>query len=129
MPKTFPIMIEVEEIAVGKVMRQLNKMPGVAKLHLNMEPPSKKANGISQPPYKKFDQKAEEFILELLGKSQPTPTRVLRDHFADVGRRPGSTSSALNLLKKDGLIKPDDDNAWVLTKKAKDRLRHKKKGR
>jgi hypothetical protein len=36
MPKTFPIMIEVEEIALGPVLRKLNDMPGIAKLHLDL---------------------------------------------------------------------------------------------
>ena len=36
MPKTFPIMLEVEEIALGTVLRKLNDMPGIAKLHLNL---------------------------------------------------------------------------------------------
>jgi hypothetical protein len=36
MPKTFPIMIEVEEIALGPVLRRLNEMPGIAKLHLDL---------------------------------------------------------------------------------------------
>jgi hypothetical protein len=36
MPKTFPIMIEVEEIALGPVLRKLNEMPGIAKLHLDL---------------------------------------------------------------------------------------------
>jgi hypothetical protein len=36
MPKTFPIMIEVEEIALGPVLRKLNEMAGVAKLHLDL---------------------------------------------------------------------------------------------
>ena len=36
MPKTFPIKIEVEEIALGTVLRRLNEMPGIAKLHLDL---------------------------------------------------------------------------------------------
>ncbi len=36
MPKTFSIMIEVEEIALGPVLRRLNDMPGIAKLHLDL---------------------------------------------------------------------------------------------
>jgi hypothetical protein len=36
MPKTFPVKIEVEEIALGTVLRRLNEMPGIAKLHLDL---------------------------------------------------------------------------------------------
>jgi Mn-dependent DtxR family transcriptional regulator len=37
MPKTFPIRLEVEEVALGTVLRKLNEMPGIAKLHLDLE--------------------------------------------------------------------------------------------
>jgi hypothetical protein len=36
MPKTFPIHLEVEEIALGTVLRKLNDMPGIAKIDLNL---------------------------------------------------------------------------------------------
>ena len=36
MPKTFPIRLEVEEIALGTVLRKLNEMPGVVKLDLDL---------------------------------------------------------------------------------------------
>jgi hypothetical protein len=37
MPKTFPILIEVEEIALGSVLRKLHDMPGIAKLNLQLD--------------------------------------------------------------------------------------------
>jgi hypothetical protein len=36
MSKLFPIILQVEEIAVGSVLRKLNEMPGVAKIDLNL---------------------------------------------------------------------------------------------
>lgn len=36
MPKLFPISIEVEELALGRVLRSLNTMAGVVRLHLNL---------------------------------------------------------------------------------------------
>jgi hypothetical protein len=36
MPKTFPIMLDVEEIALGSVLRKLHDMPGIARLHLDL---------------------------------------------------------------------------------------------
>jgi hypothetical protein len=36
MAKTFPIRIEVEEIALGSVLRRLNEMAGVAKIDLDL---------------------------------------------------------------------------------------------
>ncbi len=37
MPKLFPISIEVEEEAVGRVLRVLNATEGIAKLHLRLD--------------------------------------------------------------------------------------------
>ena len=36
MPKTFPIRLAVEEIALGPVLRKLNDMPGIVKLDLDL---------------------------------------------------------------------------------------------
>jgi len=126
MPKLFPIHIEVEEVFVGAVMRRLHGMEGVAKVNLDLGETPRKPNGVTNPA-KKFEQGASEYITELLSKS-PMPTKVLRDHFSDVGRKPGSTSSALNQLKRDGEIKKlPDGKTWTLTKKMKDRLRYRNK--
>jgi len=135
MPKLFPIYIEVEELAVGKVMRLLNKMPGVAKFNLDMDRPAK-PNGMREPKQrrapKKFDMKAEDFIGDILFKNGATPASVLKQHFADVGRSPNSVNSQLSDMQEKKLIKQDGLGGWVLTKLARDRLRnrahYKKKG-
>lgn len=123
--KLFTIMLGVEPEAVGATLALLKKTRGVLKIDLDLERNQRTAK--SKPnggaPAKKFAQSAEDFILNLLAGGVPIPTKVVRDHFADAGRKPGSASSALNVLKSDGLIKHNDDKAWVLTKKAKDRLR------
>lgn len=36
MPSLFPITIEVEEVATGRVLRKLSAMEGVARIHLNL---------------------------------------------------------------------------------------------
>lgn len=128
MPKTFPISIQVEDAFVAKVMRQLHHMPGVADIKLEFGTPrhQRKSNGLDDTTQKKFADKAEDYIGELLNKS-PMPTAVIRDHFADVGRSPGSVSSSLNLMLKAGEIKrAPDGKSWALTKKMKDRLRYRK---
>lgn len=131
MPKLFPIHIDVEELAVGKVMRLLHNMPGVAKVHLDFGIP-KKANGEMPPPRafnrprKQFATTGEDDALKLLSKGAMA-TKVIRDHFADMGRSPASINSVLHALKQNGDAKLSDNGEWVLTKKAKDRLRHRKK--
>jgi len=50
MPKLFPISLDVEETAVGRVLRILNSMPGVVRLHLNLagETPDKNVRQIGR---------------------------------------------------------------------------------
>jgi hypothetical protein len=121
MPKLMPLTLHVEPEAFGPTLEAVRKLRGVMKVDLDLDQP-RKLNGAREPS-KKFDQKAEDYILNLLAGGMPMGTKVLRKHFTDVGRKPGSTSSALNLLKKDALIAHDDSKNWVLTKKAKDRMR------
>ena len=44
----FPILLEIEEPALGKVLKTLRDMPGVAKLHLDLDGAGKK-KGASKP--------------------------------------------------------------------------------
>ena len=126
MPKMFSIHLEVEELALGSVMHKLHTIPGVAKIALNMDKkPKAKANG-SASHSKKFGETAEEFAMSLL-RDGPQPARVLKDHFADVGRSAGSVSSALNTAQAQGFVEKAGNATWALTRKAKDRLRHKEK--
>jgi hypothetical protein len=133
MPKPFKLYVEVEELYAGRVMRALNNMEGVAKVVMDLESERKdgKPNGSGQPrgpykPRKTFETTGADFVMELLHK-EPMPTQVLRDHFNDVGRSPHSISSQLHTLQNDDLIKHTADGTmWMLTKKAKDRMRHRK---
>lgn len=126
MPKPIRLIVEVEEYYVGSVTRQLHNMKGVASFNFDLGTPRHQLNGGGNPATK-FDKKADDFVAELLMKS-PMTTKVLGQHFVDVGRRPGSTGSALNLMKTAGDIKKlDDGKTWTLTKKAKDRMYHRKK--
>jgi hypothetical protein len=129
-PKTFPILIEVEEIAVGKVMRLLNKTAGVAKLHLNLEQQSHKSNGVSAPRTRgKFEISGRAAVGDLLYDKSPQRTAALRDAFAAQGRSPASINSVLNAMLQDKEISQGADG-YALTKKMRDRLRfHRDKGR
>lgn len=125
MPKTFPILIDVEEIAVGRIMRVLNKMPGVAKLHLDManEKPAK-ANGSTRPPHKKFPNKAEEDIIDALFARGQMTTANMKELFIEKGRQPQSVGSGLTTAKNNGDVKKaDSGEGWVLTKATRDRMR------
>jgi len=129
MPKPFMLGVEVEEIALGKVMRQLNNMPGVVKLHMDLKTKAAKPNGeYTRGPYKPrkvYAKTGEEVALEYLAKKPGTNAQI-REQFIVEHRSPHSINSVLHTLKNDGLIKADDAGVYSLTKKMKDRLRHRK---
>src|SRR5215467_13912680 len=51
MPTTFKILLEVEESALGHVMRLLHRTPGVAKFDMLLDKPTAgKANGLAGEP-------------------------------------------------------------------------------
>jgi len=128
MSKLFPISIEVEQDAVGRVMLLLNKTPGVAKFHLDMDR-VQKTNGTGQPrgPYKRgnFEVSGEDTVLKVLFGKPPMTAQQLRDVFISQGRSGSSINSVLYKFKRDGDVQVNDDG-YALTKKARDRLRHRK---
>lgn len=134
MPKLFPISIEVEELAVGKVMRLLNTMPGVAKLHLDLERREVKANGAGEPrgPYKtrkkavQLEETGEEVIAKVLFGKPPMTNAQLRDVFVSQGRSASSINSVLHTMKNKGDVQISPDGGYTLTKLMRDRIRSRK---
>jgi hypothetical protein len=130
MPKPFMLGIEVEEIALGKVMRALNNMPGIVKLHMDLHPKAKKpesnshGHGHTGKPRNVFKQSGKDYALEILAKG-PMQIAKVRQFFIDDGRSRHSINSVLFNLKSEGLVELRDGN-WSLTKKMKNRLRHRK---
>ena len=123
----------MEQLAVGAVMTALNKMPGVAKIGLDLERKGKrKPNGRDEPKprrtMKKFDIKGDDFIAGLLFKSA-MPASVLKQHFSDVGRSPNSVNSQLSDMQSKKIVKQDGLGGWMLTKLGRDRVRHRNKGK
>jgi hypothetical protein len=125
MPKLFPISIEVEELAVGKVMRMLNSMPGVAKLHLDLEKKEAKPNG--RGPHKtrvQLEETGEDVVAKALYGKPPMTNAQLRDVFTSQGRSPTSINSVLHTMKNNGEVKVTKDG-YTLTQKMRDRIRHR----
>ena len=136
MPKLFPISLEVEEIAVGRVMRALNTMPGVAKIKfdfLERRDESFGTNGHSAPrgpykprgPAKKYEMTGSELVMKVMSGKPPMSTAQLRDAFVAQGRSPSSINSVIHTMMKDNEVRITDDG-YTLTKLARDRLRHRK---
>lgn len=132
MPKLFPINIEVEEAVVGKVYRMLDGLAGVAKIKIGDSSGHGKTNGAGEPrgPYKvrkpavHLEETGEEAVANALFKKSPQETAVLRGLFAEQGRSAASISSVLHSMKTKGDIVNTSDG-YALSKKARDRLRHR----
>jgi hypothetical protein len=122
MPKTFPIMIEVEEIALGPVLRRLNDMPGIAKLHLQL------GHGGEGAGKKQLEHHAaarsnngntEQTIIKLL-LSGPKHIREIADA---VGGGKSRAYGAMTQLRKKGLAEAGEGKAMhQLTAKTRAQL-------
>jgi hypothetical protein len=131
MPKPFLLGVEVEEIALGNLMRRIGVMPGVVRIHwdfkaaLGKHSKADKPNGVHKP-RKVYETTGEDALLELMhGKPPMTPSQMA-DGFKAIGRSPKSTSSLLHQLKKTGQVQRAENGAWKLSSKARDKLRHRK---
>ena len=128
MPKPFMIGVEIEEVAFGAVMRKIDALPGVVKIHLNLNKdkngPAAKPNGTGNT-RGSFDTTGKEALGALLFKTSPLTASQLKQAFVAEGRSPASISSVLHSMKTDGDIKLTDQG-YVLSKKMRDRLRHRK---
>lgn len=74
---------------------------------------------------RQFDTPGHEFISALLMKGPMSP-REIAARFAEVGRAKSSVHSQIDYLKNAGAAKHDaSGEKWMLTKKGRDRIRHK----
>lgn len=120
MPKPYLIGIEVEEIALGSVMRKLHAIPGIAAIHFDFDkkphassqtsdspehpkPAKAKANGANGASKTRptFSETGQEALLKLLKGGKPKSLQALRDGFAEMGRAPVSVNYVLHALQKD----------------------------
>jgi len=131
MPKTFKILLEVEEVALGHVMNMLHRTPGVARCDLLLGDASKSApaksapNGAHKPGRKPpfvGEEVAADLLLRLL-KKKPMRSTDIAKAFENAGRSGKSISYVLHMVRKDGLIQ-GGENGYSLTKKGRDRARY-----
>ncbi len=123
MPKTFPIKIEVEEIALGTVLRRLNEMPGIAKLHLDL------GHGGHGPGKKELEHHAEA-KRNGNGDGQQAAIKLLMSgpkHIREISQAVGGAKTraygVMTQLRKQGLAEAAPGKAMhQLTKKAKAQL-------
>ena len=117
MPKLFPIHIEVEEVALGRVMRILHNTEGVAKINLQMEEPKAKPNGFRSH-HPRSEENGQSLALKILAK-KPASRKDLMASFVAQGRSGKSINSVLWNLQQDKLIARFKDGAYHLTAKGR----------
>src|ERR1700754_2569196 len=117
MPKTFPINIEVEEIALGAVLRKLNEMPGIVKIDLNL------GHGGHGADRKRLEQQATEARVQN-GSREPMALKMLMEgpkHIREISAALGGEKTRayglMNSLSKKGLTKSIGKGMHELTKK------------
>jgi biotin operon repressor len=102
-PKLFPIKLEVEEIALGAVLRKLHETAGVIKINLDLDGGPQQPNG-----------RATEMILAILTKGPAS-----RDDIAmATGISRTRLYAAIATLKQKHLIKAIGKHAYALSDKA-----------
>jgi predicted transcriptional regulator len=123
MPKTFPILLEVEEIALGPVLRRLHDMPGIAKLHLDLghggEGAGKKKLEHAAANQRNGNGHGQQAAIKLL-LSGP---KHIREIMAAVGGNKSRAYGLMTQLRKQGLAEAAKGRAMhQLTKRAMQQL-------
>src|SRR5882672_6253552 len=113
MPKTFPIMIEVEELALGPVLRRLNEMPGIAKLHLDL------GHGGEGAGKKQLEQAASNGS----GNNEQVAVKCLMQgpkHIGEISAALGGGKSraysTMHVLKTKGIVAGEGAGIWRLVR-------------
>jgi DNA-binding PadR family transcriptional regulator len=106
MPKTFGIHLEIEEIALGTVLRKLNEMPGIAKIDLNLGHGGQGAGKekLVQGAAQMRGENAEQIVLKFL---MPGQKHIWKIH-EGVGGSNQRAYGATHQLKKKGLVEAGD---------------------
>ena len=125
MPKTFPIKLEVEEIALGVVLRKLSDMPGIARIDLDL------GHGGEGAGKKRLEQAAEKMGGGGNGNKAQAVIKMLmggQRHIGDICTLVGGNKSRgygiASNLKKQGLTEAGDGSGMHrLTKKALDQIK------
>jgi hypothetical protein len=106
MPSLFPIVIEVEELMLGTVLRKLNGMQGVAKMHLDLggKPGASKFNGAAAAAGVKTGKggrvaRGAALQLLLAALKKPMPRSELIAHLNDQGVNGASAVTRARNLK------------------------------
>ena len=117
MAKTaFPIELEVEEIALGTVLRKLNDMPGIIKINLNFGQGGQGAGRekLTRQATEMRGENGEQIVLKLLMEQGALKTAEIKKTLHWNGSK---AYGVLHALKKKGLIEAGVDKTHRLTRK------------
>lgn len=131
MAKPFSIRLEVEEIALGKVLAVLNKTPGVIRFDLDFDATAKsKTNGTGRtrtggkvPRYSvPGNVVAARLILAQAGKKFHSKN-LIPAFVSDSGRAPNSVTPILSRFKQQGFLRVPQPGVYEATAKGRDFFR------
>src|SRR6185295_11998196 len=119
----FPILIQVEESAVGRVLRLLNGYPGIAKMDLNLDGVPKKQghkNGADAPNGNAKNHHVPRAVDVIVGELRSGQKNLshLKAAYEAVGGKGSSLSSALYMMQKNGITESAGSGIHKLTDKA-----------
>lgn len=125
MAKLFPIGIEVEEVAVGRVLRVLNNTPGVAKMHLNMlneAPATEEIEAVSEvrqvlPPVRRAKENSSQMVVAQVLKLTPAHNTILKEALVRSGFSATSLPSLITKMRERGYVKRVGVGTWRITDK------------
>jgi hypothetical protein len=120
MAKPYMLGVEVEEPALGKVMRKINALPGVINLHMDFKPAAKKApdkrayNGGATR--NKYEENGDEVLMRVFGgrRDKKVTTTDMREYFEKAGRSPASVHNLTFRLHRAGAMKKVAPGVFML---------------
>ena len=138
MPKPFMLTIEIEEIAVGPVIRRLTNMPGIVALHMDLDKLNAKPggggfkkNGEARKPYTPRAPRPigtmRADMLALLKSGKPMESKAIHAALNPSGgdKQKTSVRNTIYNAKRDGFIKQAGDGKMALAEKGRAALKAK----
>lgn len=114
MPKPITMIIDVEEIAFGKVWRALDVMPGVINIHMKgTGPPKLPEQKVAT--VKKNGKTTKRLVLESLLSKSPKAREELEAAIVNGGKQKTSLPDTLTKLKKEKSIRPIGKGKYKIT--------------
>ena len=138
MPKPFTAFVDIEQSLVGVVLSKIKNMRGVVGVGIDDGKPRYKNGHDTSPdeeqtrqhreprgPRKLYETTGKEDLIKMMTGKPPMTTKQMADGFVARGRSPKSINSLCHVMKNEGELVLTNQG-WALSKKLKDRLRHRK---